>query len=297
MKKAKSVALIGAGNLTDSSLARFWSLSEMLGPVKASSFRLASRIANHLQSRLSRKRFQRVRRLPPDSYFGAGPASELRARGVVRRQDPLARKSCRRYAAPGSTAPQLSPLALRGASTGSSTTIPGFDDSRYLIEGDKLAVLESKCLVENGERQALATERQLKPLFLTALTCTGTLLIPLLMAASESLRHAGVPSWASAAILEKQVDSSVRSFLRSGRRSYREPREFGRQLNALYTADSSLAGYVEQSCQLAARLVEARQPALEKRQAPRLRPVAGKTTGMQPARPAALEQSQFAAAR
>src|SRR5580693_2238998 len=50
MKKAKSVALIGAGKLTDSPLSRFYWLSDRLGPVKSSSYRLASRIANQLRA-------------------------------------------------------------------------------------------------------------------------------------------------------------------------------------------------------------------------------------------------------
>src|SRR5271165_6763102 len=50
MKKAKSVALIGAGKLTGSPLSRFYWLSDQLGPVKSSSFRLASRIANQLRA-------------------------------------------------------------------------------------------------------------------------------------------------------------------------------------------------------------------------------------------------------
>src|SRR5258708_39497996 len=50
MKKAKSVALTGAGKLTDSPLSRFYWLSDRLGPVKSSSYRLASRIANYLRA-------------------------------------------------------------------------------------------------------------------------------------------------------------------------------------------------------------------------------------------------------
>src|SRR5260370_13061866 len=50
MKKAKSVALIGAGKLSGSPVSEFWRLSDRLGPVKAPSFRLASRIANRLRA-------------------------------------------------------------------------------------------------------------------------------------------------------------------------------------------------------------------------------------------------------
>ncbi|MBZ5606850.1 MAG: hypothetical protein LAP38_01220 [Acidobacteriia bacterium] len=263
MKKAQSVALIGAGKLTDSSLARFWALSELLGPVKASSFRLASRIANRLRAGYPVKdcsEFDACRLIlicVPDRSV-KGVVAELCSAPIH-----WPRKAvvlCSTWL----DSMELRPLAARGASVGSLSTIPGFDDTRYLVEGDRLAVLESRRLVEHGERRAVAIERQLKPLFLTALTCTGSLLVPLLMAASESLRHAGVPSAASAAILEKQLSQSLRSYVRGGRRAYQEPRELPRQLRALSIADPPLASYIEQSCRLAARLLEARQPLAEK---------------------------------
>src|ERR1700737_4659403 len=50
MKKAKSLALIGAGKLTGSPLSGFWRLSDRLGAGKSPSFRLASRIANALRA-------------------------------------------------------------------------------------------------------------------------------------------------------------------------------------------------------------------------------------------------------
>ncbi len=263
MKKAQSVALIGAGNLTDSSLSRFRLLSELLGPVKASSYRLASRIANQLRAGHPVKDFSEFDRCR--LILIAVP--DQTAKRFV------AELSAARISWPGKAvvlcstwldSMELYGLAARGASIGSITTIPGFDDTRYLVEGDRLAVLESRRLVEHPERRALAIGRPLKPLFLTALTCTGSLLVPLLMAASESLRRAGVPAAASAAILEKQLSQALRSYARSGRRAYQEPRELPRQLRALSLADPPLASYVEQSCRLAARLLEARQHAGEK---------------------------------
>ena len=259
MKKAKSVALIGAGNLTDSSLARFWSLSEMLGPVKASSYRLASRIANHLRAGYPVKDYSELDACRmilisvPDRALKYVVA-ELSASNI--RWSKKAVVVCSDWL----DSAELTALAARGASIGSLTTIPGFDDSKYLIEGDRLAVKESKRLVENTQRRAVAIERHLKPLFLSALTCTGSLLVPLLMTASESLRHAGVPSAMSASILEKQLDNSLRSYVRGGRRAYHAPRELGRQLRALSAVDPPLANYVEQSCRLAAGLLESREP-------------------------------------
>src|SRR5437660_9487619 len=50
MSRRQQVGLIAAGKLTDSPLVRMWALRERLGPVKASSMRVASRIANSLRA-------------------------------------------------------------------------------------------------------------------------------------------------------------------------------------------------------------------------------------------------------
>jgi hypothetical protein len=153
----------------------------------------------------------------------------------------------------------LRELAARGASVGSIGTIPGFDDERYLVEGDPLAVRLSKSLVEYRERRAIAIERGLKPFYLAALTCTGTLLFALLHVAFESLRHAGIPPRHSAALLERQMNRTLRSFLKGGRRAYPVVHELPRQLRSLSAAEPALEHYLEHGCRLASLLMEKRR--------------------------------------
>jgi hypothetical protein len=158
----------------------------------------------------------------------------------------------------------LRDLSAHGAAVGSISPIPGFDDQQYLVEGDGLAIRESKRLLEHRERRVVAIERPLKPFYLAALTCTGTLLFALLRVAFEALHHAGIPPGLSATLLERQITRTLRAFLKGGRRAYPEPRELPRQLRALSAASPELAPYFEQSCRLASRLMAARL--LEKRQ-------------------------------
>ncbi len=159
-------------------------------------------------------------------------------------------------AAPGASSSELRELSARGAAIGSIATIPGFHDLRYLVSGDKRAIQESKRLVENRDRRCLAIERGRKPLYLAALTCTGSLLFPLVMAASESLRRAGVTPAVSISILEKQLTMGLRAYARGGRRAYTRPHELSSQLRALSAADPALARYVEKSYQLTQQLLE-----------------------------------------
>jgi len=255
MKTAKSVALLAEGKLTDTPLARFWSLSQMLGPVQASSYRLASRIANRLRAGFA-----------VQNYSGFDSCRTI----LISVPDcSLPRVLAELYSAeiswPGKNvilcsqaldSSELREFSGRRAAVASITSIPGFDDLRYLVEGDKLAVRAAKLLVEHGERRAIAIERGLKPFYQAAMACTGNLVFALLLAASESLRHAGVTPHVSAAILERQVSRSLRSYLRAGRRAYQPYAQFARQLHTLSHADPPLASYVEQSWRLADRLFE-----------------------------------------
>lgn len=257
MRKAKSVALIGAGKLTDSPVARFFWLSDRLGPVKSRSFRLASRIANSLRAGHPVKEYVELDACPlilvcvPDESLHKVVA-EMASAGIR-----WAGKAVVLYST-WLDSSELREFSRRGASIGSISAISGFDDLLYLLEGDRLAVLESRRLVEHQERRVVAIERSLKPLYLAAMTCTGSVLFSLLLAAAESLRHAGVPSSLSAAILEKQLGKTLRSYVKAGRKAYPAPRELPGQLRALAVAAPELAHYLEQSSRLATRLLDKR---------------------------------------
>jgi hypothetical protein len=59
----------------------------------------------------------------------------------------------------------------------------------------------------------------------------------------------------SAIILEKQLYKTLRSHLKGGRKASPAPHPLQKQLRALATADPELAHYLEQSTNLAARLL------------------------------------------
>jgi hypothetical protein len=123
------------------------------------------------------------------------------------------------------------------------------------VEGDPPAIRHARNLVEDRERRVVAIERSLKPFYLAALTCTGTLLFALLYAAGESLYRAGIPPALSAMVLDRQLTRTLRSFLKSGLRAAPELRELPRQLGALSSVDPALADFLEQSCEIASRLI------------------------------------------
>ena len=252
------MGLIGTGNLTDSPLTRFWWLSERLGPVKSASYRVASRIANMLQAGHPVKDYAEFETcdlilvcVPEDTVSQV--VSEMVSSGIS--WEDKAVVLCSTWLDSG----ELRELSARGASVGSISPIPGFDDERYLVEGDPIAIRQSKSLVEYRDRRAVAIERPLKAFYLAALTCTGTLLFALLHVASESLHRARIPPGLSATLLERQLTRTLRSFLKSGRRAYPTPRELPKQIRALSASNPDLARYLEQSCDLASHLMEKRR--------------------------------------
>lgn len=255
MKKPHwSVGLIGTGSLTDSPLTRFRCLSERLGPVKSGSFRVASRIANMLRAGHPVKDYAEFEHCililisVPDKRV-TQVVSELLSSELNWRRKAVVLSST------WLDSSELQALAKCGAAVGSITPIPGFEDQRYLIEGDPLAIREARRLVEYRNTRAITIERPLKPFFLAALTCTGTLAFALFRVAFESLQHAGIPSAVAGTILERQIARTLRSFLKGGRRAYPEPRESPRQLHALAAAKPELAHYLEQNTRLAARVM------------------------------------------
>jgi predicted short-subunit dehydrogenase-like oxidoreductase (DUF2520 family) len=258
MKKAQSVGLIGTGSLTDTPLTRFWWLPERLGPVKSASYRVASRIANMLQAGHPVKDYAEFEScdlilvcVPEETVPQV--VSEMASAEISWRGKAVV--LCSTWLDSG----ELHQLSALGASVGSISPIPGFDNERYLVEGDPLAIRQSKSLVEYRDRRVIAIERPLKPFYLAALTCTGTLLFALLHVASESLHRARIPPGLSATLLERQLTRTLRSFLKGGRRAYPTARELPKQIRALSAANPELARYLEQSCYLASHLMEKRR--------------------------------------
>ncbi len=250
MKKAKQVALIGGGSLGDFPLASCRSFSAQLGPVKASSLRLASRIANSLGAGHPVKEYRELdtARL----ILIAVPPSAI---GSV-----IAELAASTVSWPGKSAVLLSAdaasdslvaLSAQGASVATICAIPGFENHRYLVEGDPPSVHEMRQLIESRDTHVFVIERENKAAYLLAQKCTGRLFFALAAAASDCLHYAGLSRSASAPILEKQLGESLRAFLRGGRRARPAPQDIERPLRFMSDQDPKLAHYLDDSRRLA----------------------------------------------
>jgi len=254
MKKRPSVALLSAGKLTDSPVTRFWGLADQLGPVKAPSLRLASRVVNTLRAGYAVETFEpfadcRLILLDvPDSSVPAA-AAELSRSGIAWHNKAVV--LCSTWL----DVSALQPLAALGAAAGSVAPLPGFDNRLYLIEGNTRLVHETRRLLKGRGARFLTIEPPLKPFFLGALNCAGPLFYSLLVAASECLRQAAIPQAAGKAILEKQLAKTLRTYLVAGRNASWEMRGLGPQVQALEMVQPAAADYLRGMAKLSTHLL------------------------------------------
>jgi predicted short-subunit dehydrogenase-like oxidoreductase (DUF2520 family) len=213
------VALVAAGEITRSLLAYLPALIAQLGPVKAPTLRVASRIANTLRAGhpvADYVEFEAIAMVLislPDEIAGQEILSMRSAevswsgKTVILCSQELGLEA-------------LEPLASAGALTASLSLIGGERDW-FLLEGNKVVERQVRPLLPPGGRLTVILPST-KAEYLTAMNCMGTSLMPVLITASAALRKAGFDTADAAAILEWQTGRTIRSYLKFGKKAGRE---------------------------------------------------------------------------
>jgi hypothetical protein len=213
MKKPPRVALIGAGKFSDSPITRMQFLETQLGPVKAPSLRVASRIANSLRAGhpvVDYEEFEDCELIlisVPDPMLAqiigelSGALNSWREKVVV---------VCSDHAC----CEQLAELASRGAATGTLAAVPGYEARWLVLEGEKAVERQVRPILAQLRVTVIGAVQ--KQQYLDALAGLGQQFLPCLKQASEGLRTAGIPGAEASEILERQVVRTMRSHFRSG---------------------------------------------------------------------------------
>jgi predicted short-subunit dehydrogenase-like oxidoreductase (DUF2520 family) len=213
------VALVCGGNVTQSFLARLPHLAPRLGPVKALSFRVAGRVANRIGAGFA---------VPSYEPFGvcrliliSVPEPQLQStlEGLLAAPMTWTAKSvvlCGSWR--GSEA--LEDIHKLGASCG--TLNPVFDrpDGWFLAEGGALAIRRIRELVGPPRTRVVTIGPEAKPLYLAAFTLLEGVLPPVLTAASETLRAAGLSNAQALSIVGTGADQAVRAHAKAGRKAW-----------------------------------------------------------------------------
>jgi hypothetical protein len=214
MKKPPPVALIGAGKFSRSPITRMRNLDTQLGPVKAPSLRVASRMSNNLRAGHPVSDYQEFDSCElilisvPDDLL-ASVIAELTAslsswqqKTVVACSDTV----CCEH---------LSELASLGAATGTLAMVPGYEDRWFLVEGGKTVERLLRPMLSQLRATVIAAFQ--KHRYLQAVAGVNQQFMPCLKQASEALREVGIPGPEVNEIVERQVTRTMRSYYRSGK--------------------------------------------------------------------------------
>lgn len=261
MKRALSVALVGGGKVSQSFVASLPALATKLGPVKALSYRVASRVSNALRAGYPVREYQELDGCRTILVWV--PESQLRStlNGLI--EAPLSWRGkslilCGSWRGSGA----LAAFTQRGAACASLMPISAGSAGAFLAEGAREAPQRIRELVGGPAGRVLEISPAAKPLFLAGLTLARDAPVPLLVAAAASLRAAGVSTAQALSILGAAVDQSARAYAKAGRKAW-NPRltpnqceGLLRQKDALVKIDPALARFFLRSLGAALELFE-----------------------------------------
>ena len=207
-------ALIAAGRVNGSFVARLPRLAVQLGPVAAQSYRVASRIVNTLGAGHAVKEYAALTRsrlilICVDPGRVAGVADRLGKCEVRGRVVLLC--DC------GRDSSAIGELAARGAAIGSLNPVPGAE-GWMALEGQKPALREAQGLARDLHANAIEVIAGRMPRFVAGVQLATTQFRPLLSASAECFREAGLSARTASRLLETVYESSLRAHVRSGRR-------------------------------------------------------------------------------
>ncbi len=218
MTKARSVALVCAGQVSRSGLVRLPALSEQLAFVKSTHLRQASRAANAIRAGKPVSTYQELAKAKtflisvPDEDVSktvrelAAAPIKWSGKSVILCNSVL---GCE----------MLEALEILGASPGSFLAIEGFQDRRFVIEGAVLALRAMQRLLKRGGATTIEVTMGLKAQFLSGLTFTNLLPIPLVAAALDCFRASGLPLYQAQSIVDVQLNRSIRGYFKAPRQT------------------------------------------------------------------------------
>ena len=269
MKETMNLALLTAGSIAHSPISRFPGIVKFIGPVKAPTFRETSRAVNALKGGTPVRSVQEMnasylfllcapqRDVPRLVRDMLEAIPDWRARDVALCSDSLDSRD-------------LEPLARRGAHTASLTPLEWFDKPHFLLEGHPGAVQRAKAIVQAARGRVIEIDGRATPLYLASADLTSLMFLPLLEAATVSLRRAGIPLAFARKLVERMVSSSVRHYGKSGLKTWRAPTtgsaraRIERQVDSLSKHDPGLSDFYEETLEASLRLMSAGVETLKK---------------------------------
>lgn len=260
MKEPLNLALLTAGSITHNPVSRYPGIVKLIGPVKAPTFREASRAVNAMKGGTA---VRSIEEMPSSSLFLLSAPERYIPKLVRDMVDAVPDWRGRDVALCSGAldSRDLEPLARRGAQTASITPLELFDRPVFLVEGHPHAVQRSRSVLTATRGRVLDICLQGLPLFTTASYLTSLILLPLLEAATGSLRQAGIPLADAQKMVERMVSRTVRNHVKSGSKTWRVPPHgaarlrLERQIAALAGTGARLDAFYQDSLEAAVRFM------------------------------------------
>lgn len=252
MKRSEALALLIAGNTRIPFLRRLPRLHDRLGPVRSSSLRLASRIANSLNAGTPVQDFQAFDRCAvilislPETLL-APSLDELAEASIRWRSKTVLLINSRHDSS------ALAKLAFLGAATASVTPLPGLEDRVFVLDGHRRALNVARTLIEQPGVKTVTMGPGRKSLFEAAVNFSTGLALPLLTATVETLRSCGMSQAHALFVADRLFQQTLRSYAKAGRKGWDGPlpledqQALRLQVQALFKLNPLLASYFYES--------------------------------------------------
>jgi len=248
--KTQPIALLCAGGISQSWIAKLPRLVQKLGPVKAPTPGVARRIVNTLRHGWP---VEQIEEFQDASWiFVAVPDESL-----LSTLDELASAN---LSWQGKTlvildtdidSQDLNVFTLRQAAVATVSLLDSYSDLRLVIQSDSRTTKAIRKFTEGF--RVLELRPGDKGAFLAGLTLASSIAMPIFAACVESLTNAGFTASEAASIAEHSLSRTRRAFHKAGRKGWQGPlargdmRAVRRQWESLRRKDSHLADYFLQS--------------------------------------------------
>ncbi len=247
MPPAPRTALVGVGPVSVSWVAKLPGLRENLDFVKSGSLRVASRIANSIRAGAAVDTYEDLRKA--ELILVSVPEPDLPntlrdMKAAALRWDNVSLVLCGKQFG----TQDLLPFREIGATVGSLDLMDGFDEKRFLFEGDRGALLRLRRLVEEeGTAKIVELEERRRAVYEAGLTFANGMTFQMIAAAVEAMRSAGLKDKHAEIAVENAVVRALRGYMSGGRRGWSGPladgdrEELTRQYQGLLETKPDLA--------------------------------------------------------
>jgi hypothetical protein len=216
--KFQGMGLVCTGAATRSFLARQPALMSRLGPIKASSFRIARQISHSLRAGQAASHYSALEPCPM-IWFAVPDSSLHRTLRDFVAQTPqhetmvVVCESARAGAAPA-------PLRGTGARLAWLHPVPESRERLFVAEGNSETIRALRRLLAEDGRKLIELKSGAMPLFFAGVHFASSLLLPWLAGAMESFRDSGLTRSEAAAVSEHLGARALRRYTRAGARPW-----------------------------------------------------------------------------